>query len=383
MKESSVRFLPYTDLFAAQRENIAGYSSARLVTQPQQSRTMTVSKGAASMNPARIELHLHLDGSLNIRWAYEKSIQRGVISRDTTFRQYYERLFASNAKPHSISITKFDLTCSILQEAEDIEDAVYDLARRLHENGIWYAEIRFASQQHTSHGLSQLDALTAAVRGADKAMQKFHDIRINLINCLMHKGDSAAFNEQENQEAILAAEQLYGKGVCGLDLAGYENNCPYREYASLFELAGNKGIPFTMHAGEMGIGSHILDALQMGASRIGHGVNCLMDPDSLNALIETQTPMEICITSNVKRDMNYGGHQILDLIALPLVLTLNSDNMMFARTDLRNEFAQLNMLVSDDRLLKKLAENAVRAAFCDEATRSQLYDRLARETGRL
>ena len=28
------------------------------------------------MQTARIELHLHLDGSLNVMWAYKKAIQR-------------------------------------------------------------------------------------------------------------------------------------------------------------------------------------------------------------------------------------------------------------------------------------------------------------------
>ena len=67
------------------------------------------------LNSARIELHLHLDGSFNLKWAYEKSLMRGVIPAGTSFVDYYNLLFANNAKPHNVSITKFDLTCNILQ----------------------------------------------------------------------------------------------------------------------------------------------------------------------------------------------------------------------------------------------------------------------------
>ena len=130
------------------------------------------------LNTARIELHLHLDGSLNIRWAYEKSLKRGVIPADSSFKDYYNLLFANNAQPHNVSITKFDLTCNILQTAEDLTEATYDLVRRLANQGIWYAEIRFASQQHCKEGLSQKEALYAVIHGARKGMEVFPDIRI-------------------------------------------------------------------------------------------------------------------------------------------------------------------------------------------------------------
>ena len=43
------------------------------------------------------------------------------------------------------------------------------------------------------------------------------------------------------------------------------------------------------------------------------------------------------MTSNVKRDMNYGNHAVLDLLEAGARVTLNSDNMMFARTNIGNE----------------------------------------------
>ena len=40
------------------------------------------------MKTAKIDLHLHLDGSLNVHWMYEMSMKRGVIEPETTFEQY-------------------------------------------------------------------------------------------------------------------------------------------------------------------------------------------------------------------------------------------------------------------------------------------------------
>lgn len=327
------------------------------------------------MQTALIELHLHLDGSLNIMWAYRKAVQRGVVPADTTFEGFYDLLFSNNGSHSAESIKKFDLVCDLLQDYEDLEEATYDLAKRLDNLGLIYAEIRFASQHHTKKGLSQLEALKAVRDGAERAMRDL-PIRIGIINCLMHKGDSAAFNGEANLETIEATRQLLGKTVLALDLAGFENNCPYKEYAPLTAIAREYGIPFTLHAGEMGDGSHILDAIEMGACRIGHGVNCVQDERYIEALLERDMPLEVCVSSNVKVERNYARHPVRYMIERGLKVTLNSDNMIFSRTDLVNEHNQLRMLGVSDETLMQCTMNALDAAFCDEETKQYLRERL-------
>ncbi|MBQ3295720.1 MAG: hypothetical protein IJH00_04520 [Erysipelotrichaceae bacterium] len=327
------------------------------------------------MNTAKIDLHLHLDGSLNIMWAYKKAIQRNVVEKNTTFEEFYDLLFSNNGFHSAQSIRKFELVCDLLQDYEDLEDASYDLARRMNDLGIIYTEIRFASQQHCKKGLSQYEALKAVIDGANRAMNEY-PIKVGIINCLMHKGDSASFNYKENMETIEVTEQLIGKGAVGLDLAGFENNCDYNEYAPLFKIAKKKGIPFTMHAGEMGIGEHILDALKMEPDRIGHGINCIQDERYIRALYERQIPLEVCVSSNVKVDRNYASHPIREMIERGLKVTINTDNMIFSRTDTVNEHNQLRMIGLDDETLMKCTMNALDAAFCDEKTKQELKDKI-------
>ena len=330
------------------------------------------------MNTAKIELHLHLDGSLNLMWAYRKALERLVISQETSFEDFYDLLFFNNG-PHSVqSFKKFDLVCDLLQYKEDLYDATYDLARRLNDLGLIYAEIRFASQQHCKKGLSQLEALEAVEAGAKKAMEDY-PIRIGVINCLMHKGDSAAFNEEANLETIEVTRQRLGKIVVGLDLAGFENNCDFKEYASLFRKAREYHIPYTIHAGEMGDGSHILDAIEMGAWRIGHGVNCIQDESYIQAILDADIPCEVCVSSNVKVDRNYAAHPVRTMLERGIKVTLNSDNMIFARTDLVNEHNQMRMLGVSDETLMQCTYNALDAAFCDEETKAYLRSRLEEE----
>ena len=330
------------------------------------------------MNTAKIDLHLHLDGSLNIAWAYQKALQRNVIEKGMRFEDFYDLLFSRNLAHSAESIRKFELVCDLLQTYEDLYDATYDLCRRLNDIGIIYAEIRFASQQHCKKGLSQLDALQAVIDGADKAMREM-DIRTGIINCLMHKGDSASFNEKENLEAIEASEKLFGKGLVGMDLAGYENNCDFKEYAPLFRIVKEKGIPFTLHAGEMGIGEHILDALAMKPDRIGHGIDCMQDQRYIDALKAAEIPLEVCVSSNVKTTMNYASHPIRRMIEAGLKVTVNTDNMIFARTDLANEHSQLKMIGIEEAFLIQSTYDSLDAAFCDQKTKDQLKQKLDKD----
>ena len=327
------------------------------------------------MNTAKVELHLHLDGSLNIMWAYKKAIERGVVDKNTTFEEFYNLLFSNNGSHSAQSIKKFDLVCDLLQYKEDLFDATYDLARRLDNLGLIYAEIRFASQHHTKKGLSQLEALQAVRDGAIKAMEDF-DIRIGIINCLMHKQDSAIANYDENMETIEVTKQLLGDVVLALDLAGFENNCNYKDYDIYFEKAREYNIPFTMHAGEMGDGSHIMDAIEMGAHRIGHGINCIQDEKYIQALLDNDMPLEVCVSSNVKTDRNYAGHPVRYMLDRGLKVTLNSDNMIFSRTDVVNEHNQLRMLGVDEKTLMCCTYNAIEAAFCDDETKKMLLEKL-------
>ena len=129
----------------------------------------------------------------------------------------------------------------------------------------------------------------------------------------------------------------------------------------------------------MGDGSHILDAIEIGAWRIGHGVNCIQDESYIQAILDADIPCEVCVSSNVKVDRNYAAHPVRTMLERGIKVTLNSDNMIFARTDLVNEHNQMRMLGVSDETLMQCTYNALDAAFCDEETKAYLRSRLEEE----
>lgn len=324
------------------------------------------------MNTAKIELHLHLDGSIDLPWAYSVAQRQGDFGCDLSYDEYYNTMYFTGWKTREEGFKKFDLTCAVLQTKENLFEAAYRLVKKLAEMGMIYAEIRFASQQHCLKGLTQTEALAAVCDGVKAAMADFPTMTAKVLNCLMHKGNSAAFNSKENFETIEAVRSLFDEGICvGLDLAGFENNCPIVEYAPLFEKAREYGIPYTIHAGEMGNGANVVDALNMGAHRIGHGVNCVNDPTWLEAAKNSGKVFEVCLSSNCKQ-REYITHPVRDMIKSGIKVAFCCDNMMFSRTDMRYEHELLKGLGLTEKDLIQASYNAIDGAFCDETTKDML-----------
>lgn len=329
------------------------------------------------MQTGLVELHLHLDGSLNYKWCYKVALKEGVINKDASFEDFYRLLTNTQFKSREESFIRFDITCDCMQTKQNLHDAMYYLIKDLNEYGLIYAEIRFAPQQHCKKGLTQKEAVEAVLSGLKDAKKDFPNILCKLINCLMHKGNSALFNDLENRETIEVTKELLGEDLVGLDLAGIENNCDFKEYGYLFEIARKHNIPYTIHAAEMGIGEHILDALEMKPYRIGHGINCVQNKEWLDKVVETQIPLEVCVSSNTRgRIASYALHPVRDLIKAGAYITLNSDNMSLAETDVESEHRRLKRLGVSEEELIKITYNSIDCAFCSNEEKIMLRNKL-------
>ena len=235
-----------------------------------------------------------------------------------------------------------------------------------------YAEIRFAPQLHTKKGLTQERVVQAALLGMQEALAGSF-FRCKLILCCMRGAD----NREENLLTVQTAAAFLGRGVAALDLAGAEALYPTEEFAEIFSLARELGVPFTIHAGEADGPESIEAALSFGASRIGHGVRAAEDPELLARLKEQQIPLEMCPSSNVqtKAVPSLSQHPVLEFLRQGLCVTVNTDNMTVSDTTIEKEFGLLSRelgMTAEDR--KKLLLNAADAAFLTSEERWRLKD---------
>lgn len=309
-----------------------------------------------------VDLHLHLDGSLSAEFVLAQAEKDGIVLPATSVEDLMPYLTVGDScESLNEYLEKFDLPLSVLQTEDALEKSVYDLMKRLSEEGVKYAEVRYAPQLHLQRGLVQEAVVEATLSGLKSAIRDYK-IDGKIILCCMRMAD----NQAANMQTIETAKRYLGQGVAAVDLAGAEALFPTKNFESLFAQASKYDIPFTIHAGEADGPESIRDALKFGASRIGHGVRCIEDSALVEELIKRQIPLEICPISNAqtKACPDLAHHPILKLLDYGVCVTVNTDNRTVSNTNLNKEFEALRReLQMTDAQKEKMIANAYAARF--------------------
>lgn len=307
----------------------------------------------------KIDLHLHLDGSLSYECFQELARENELA---LTEQEIQEAVTVSPGCTSLVEYLKcFDLPTRLLQTERALTLAAYDLIRQLEKQGLCYAEIRFAPQLHTAGSLTQQQAVEAVLHGVQLAKEANFHIQIGILLCMMVTGPFKA-----NEETAQLAVAYQKKGVAGLDLAGAEGAVPLSNFEPLFHLAYQSSLPFTIHAGECGDYENINKAVSFGARRIGHGCAARFSEDCMNLLQKEQIALEMCPTSNLqtKAVPSLSQHPIRQFFNRGILVTVNTDNMTVSHTSLETEYQLLqNQFHFTEEELRRMNENAAKAAF--------------------
>ena len=324
-----------------------------------------------------IDLHLHFDGSLLPRTILELAEEQKIpLPAEDPDELKLFLTAPEDCGSLNEYLEKFDLPLMVLQTKEAIRKGMYTLLCSLREQGMLYAEVRFAPQSHLRKGLTQEEAVKAAVRGMQEAVAGSF-FKAKLILCCMRGTD----NLEANKKTIETAASYLGRGVAAVDLAGAEALYPTADFEEIFVYAKSLGVPYTIHAGEADGPESIEAALRFGAARIGHGVRAQEDEGILALLKERQIPLEMCPTSNVQTKAvgSFREHPILKYLRSGLKVTLNTDNMTVSDTTIEREYnrlsGELGMTAEEKR---QLLYHAADAAFLTEEERGRMKDVIGR-----
>ena len=322
-----------------------------------------------SANQKYIELHTHLDGSITLEIAKELAeIQKKDLSHYTDEQLIQLIRAPKNCTDLNDFLKCFDFPVSLMQTKESIKKAVCLVLDNMKNDGVLYAEIIFAPQNHTKCGLTQQEAVIAAIDGLNKS-----DIYANLLLCFM-RGNG---NEKQNLITLNTARKFItdSGGVTGVNLAGAEAVYPTHKYGELFAEVKKSKIPFTIHAGEADGAKSVKDAINFGASRIGHGVRIFEDENVVNLVKNNNITLEMCPTSNrITRavdDMN--KYPFMNYLNRGLKVTINSDDPAIENTTLSKEFLYMkNKFGLTDSQQQTVTYNALNAAFTSDTTKKHL-----------
>ena len=307
----------------------------------------------------RIDLHLHLDGSLPAGTIL-KLADKDNIALPAQTEEGLRPYITAQTECQDLNeyLRCFEIPLMILQTAENIEAASYELGRELDKKGLSYAEVRFAPQLHGQLGLTQDEAVQAALAGFGKAMEESRGrILLKAVLCCM-RGDAA---HEANLETVRTAAKYLKKGAAAVDLAGAEGLYPTGDFKEEFSLARELGVPFTIHAGEADGPESIWKALEFGAVRIGHGVRAAEDEKLMEELARRGIVLEMCPSSNLqtKAVTRITDYPLREYLRRGIKATVNSDNMTVSDTWVGREFA---LLAREYGLIEAEAERLLRNA---------------------
>lgn len=310
-------------------------------------------------NFQKIDLHLHLDGSLSHAFLQKLAHDHGCTFTDDEIRSSVTVSDHCQSLPEYLKC--FDLPTLLLQDEQALTLAAFDLISQLENQGLSYAEIRFAPQLHTRKHLTHQQAVEAVLKGLDLAVKANFKVRIGILLCMFVTGSDKA-----NRETAELAIACRDKGVVGLDLAGPEGAVPLSDFEPLFRLAYRADLPFTIHAGECGDYENINKAVSFGARRIGHGCAARFSEDCMRLLQREKIALEMCLTSNLQTRAvpSLSEHPVRLFFERGILVTVNTDNMTVSNTSLSKEYEILKkQFAFTDEDVKRMNENSLKAAF--------------------
>ena len=347
-------------------------------------------------------LHDHLDGGLRPQTIIELAEAVGYQGLPANQADALGAWFRDSADSGSLEryLQTFDQTLAVMQTIDGLHRVASECVQDLAADGVVYAEVRYAPEQHLVDGLSLEDvveAVNAGFRDGERiAAGSGQRIRVSaLLTAMRHAA--------KGTEIARLVVRYRDEGVAGFDIAGAEAGFPPTRHLDAFEYLRRENAHFTIHAGEaFGLPS-IWEAIQWcGADRLGHGVRIVddvrvaarpysgdvayaatADPSEVvlgglaSYVRDRRIPLEMCPSSNVQTGAaeSIALHPISLLKRLKFRVTVNTDNRLMSGTSMTRE---MSLLVNDAGWsledLRWATINAMKSAFIPFDERLAIID---------
>ncbi len=309
-------------------------------------------------NLPKVELHLHLEGSITAETLVELSIRNDpsplTLSQAGNLYQYTD--FPS-------FLMSFKAVTERLHHPADYELITYNMVRDLSRQGVRHAEVYISFGILLHFGRLDVDEVVHAIeQGRTRAERDFGTTVLWIIDAVRHFGPEAA------AEVFRRAAQLreHFPSIVGIGIGGDEARGPADQFREIYATARDAGLHLTAHAGESTGPESIWAAVNIGAERIGHALSAQHDPELMHVLAERQIPLELNVTSNLRTGCcpSYEAHPVRLYFESGLMITLNSDDPPMFGANLLDEYVTTHREYefSLDQM-REIAANGIEASF--------------------
>lgn len=320
------------------------------------------------MTIKKAELHVHLEGTITPTMAHQLAkrngltIPEGLIAADG--QSYLSRDFL-----HFLSV--FDTVAALIKTPQDYYDITFDYLRANALENTIYVEMMY-SPDHAEQatGIPSIEHLFALQQAIDDAKIQFGIVGRIILTAVRHFGADAAIRvAQEISKTSVPC-------VTGFGLGGDEMNYPPKLFSKAYQIAADAGLLCTVHAGEFAPASGMIEAMEyLPIQRIGHGIQVIHSPETIERLKDRNIALEICPSSNIKLGLfkDFATHPFPTLLESGIKVSLNSDDPPFMSTTLAQEYQRTQQAYHySDEEMNAITAMAIDCAFVDEETRKAL-----------
>lgn len=335
----------------------------------------------------KVLLHDHLDGGLRPQTILDLAPGAGhALPADDA--ESLQKWFEDSANSGSLEryLETFDHTVAVMQTADNLRRVARECVADLAEDGVVYAEVRYAPEQHLDGGLTLSEVVEAVRDGFAEGEQEARRAGTPIV---VRQLLTAMRHQTHSREIAELTVRYRDDGVVGFDIAGAEAGYPPTRHLDAFEYLQRENAHFTIHAGEaFGLPS-IWQAIQWcGADRLGHGVRIIDDVTvhddgsvELGRLAsyvrDKRIPLEMCPSSNIQTGAaaSIAEHPIGLLTTLRFRVTVNTDNRLMSGTSMSREMGLLVDAFGYDMYdLRWFTINAMKSAFIPFDERLAIID---------
>lgn len=319
-----------------------------------------------------VDLHRHLDGNVRVNTIWELGHQHGIALPADSLETLAPFVQIQGKETSLVAfLKKLDWMVAVLADLDAVKRVAYENVADAALSGLDYAELRFSPYYMAMNHKLPIEGVVEAVIDGVKAGLKDYQVKINLIGIMSRSFGQAACTQE--LEGLLAHKQH----LVAMDLAGDELGFPGELFNEHFKRVRDAGLAITAHAGEAAGSQSMWQAIQeLGAARIGHGVNAIHDPKLMEYLAKHRIGIESCPTSNLHTSTvsSYAEHPFRTFMDAGVLISLNTDDPGVSAIDIKHEYriAKSELGLSDAELAQ-VQRNGVEMAFLSESERKALY----------
>ncbi|RZU66134.1 adenosine deaminase [Microterricola gilva] len=314
-----------------------------------------------------VELHLHIEGTLEPELIFELAERNGVDLPWGSLEELRAQYAFSDLQSF---LDLYYANLEVLRTRADFATLTTRYLERAAAAGVRHAEVFVDVQAHTSRGI-ELGEVLGGVHDALQAGERTVGISSKLLVSFLRDRPPA--------EALAVLQQVLAGPipVDGIGLDSAEVGYPPELFAEVYALGTANGLRLVAHAGEEGPPAYVWTALDMlGVERVDHGIRSLEDDALVRRLVDERMPLTVCPLSNVRLRVvdTIADHPLPQMLELGLLVTVNSDDPAYFGGYIDDNLAALQeafALGAADRAV--LARNGVEASFLDEAGKAALY----------